>query len=72
MIFYYFYDYFFFLNLLSMDEIVKIGPFTEKQLNLLGIVPKQVCYFSSLDKFCLGCRTIRQRAARWLIVLHPM
>jgi len=28
-------------------------------------------HFSSLYMFCLGCKTIRRRAARRLIVLHP-
>jgi hypothetical protein len=37
----------------------------------MGIVPKQVCHFSSLSIFCLGCKTISRRAARRLIVLHP-
>src|ERR1700731_4101562 len=37
----------------------------------MGIVPKQVCHFSSLSILCLGCKTIRRRAARRLIVLHP-
>ena len=32
---------------------------------------KQVCHFSSLSMFCLGCKTISRRAARRLIVLHP-
>ena len=48
-----------------------INPFPDEQLNLLGIVPKQVCHFSSLSIFCLGCKTISRRAARRLIVLHP-
>jgi len=45
-----------------------INPFPDEQLNLDG--PKQVCHFSSLSMFCLGCKTISRRAARWLIVLH--
>jgi hypothetical protein len=47
------------------------NPFSDKQLTLLGIVPQQACHFSSLSIFCLGCKTIRRRAARRLIVLHP-
>src|ERR1700721_2041360 len=46
------------------------NPFPDEQLNLLGIVPKQVCHFSSLCIFCLGCNTISRRAVRRLIVLH--
>jgi hypothetical protein len=45
--------------------------FADKQLTLLGIMPKQVCQFSSLSIFCLGCKTISRRAARRLIVLDP-
>jgi len=41
------------------------------QLYLLGTMPKQVCQFSSLSIFCLGCKIISQRAACRLIVLHP-
>src|SRR6202021_2377320 len=60
-----------------------VNPFPDEQLNLLGIVPKQVCHFSSLSIFCFGCKTIRRRAAlpliacversraRRLIALHP-
>ena len=48
-----------------------VNPFTDKQLNLLGIVPKQVWNFSSLSIFCLGCKTISRRAACRLIVLYP-
>src|ERR1700721_2907226 len=48
-----------------------INSFPDKWLNLLGIVPEQVCHFSSLSIFCLGCKTISRRAARRLIVLHP-
>jgi len=47
---------------LSAIKIIMLGiyinPFTDEQLNLLGTLPKQVCYFSSLYKFCLGCKTI--------------
>jgi len=32
---------------------------------------EQVCHFSSLYVFCLGCKTISRRAARPLIVLYP-
>jgi len=46
------------------------NPFPDKQQNLLGTVPKQVCHLSSLSIFCLGCKTISRRAARCLIVLH--
>jgi len=31
----------------------------------------QICHFSSLSIFCLGCKAISRRAARRLIVLHP-
>jgi len=31
----------------------------------------QVCHFSSLYIFCLGCKTISRRAARRLILFHP-
>ncbi len=31
-------------------------PFPDEQLNLLDIVPKQVCHFSSFSIFCLGCK----------------
>ncbi len=48
-----------------------INPIPVKQLNLLGSLPKQVCHFSSLSRFCLRCKTISWRAARRLIVLHP-
>jgi hypothetical protein len=41
------------------------------QLNLLGIVPNEVCHSSSLSIFSLGHKTISRRAARRLIVLHP-
>jgi len=50
------------------------GPLTlsvTTELNLLGIVPKQVCNFSSLSIYCLGCKTISRQAARRLIILHP-
>jgi len=47
------------------------NPFTDKQLNLLGNVPKQACHFGSVFVFCLGCKTVSRRAARLLIVLHP-
>src|ERR1700731_3591451 len=50
------------------------NPFPDKQLKLLGILPEQVCHFSSLpifSIFCLGCKRISQRAARRLILLHP-
>jgi len=40
-----------------------INPFTYEQLNLLDTVPKQVCHFSSLYIFCLGCKTISRRSA---------
>jgi len=49
----------------------QIDPLTDKQLNLLGIVPEQVCHFGSLDIFRLGCKTIGRRAARRLFLLHP-
>jgi len=48
-----------------------LNPCTDEQLNLLGTVPEQVCNFSPLPIFCLGCKTISRRAARWLIGLHP-
>jgi len=48
-----------------------INPFTNEKLDLLGTVPKQVCHFSSLSIFCLGCNMMSRRAARCLIVLHP-
>jgi len=48
-----------------------VDPFTDKRLNLHSMVPKQVCYFSSLSVFCLGRKTISRQAARRLIVLHP-
>jgi len=39
---------------------------------ICGIVPKQICHFSQLSIFCLGCKTISRRAARRrLLVLHP-
>jgi len=47
------------------------NPFPDEQLTLLGIVPKQVCHFSSLSIFGLGCITISWRTARRLIVFHP-
>jgi hypothetical protein len=47
------------------------NPFPDEQLNLLGVVPEQVCHFSSLSALCLGCKTISRRVARRLIVLHP-
>jgi hypothetical protein len=47
------------------------NPFPDKQLTLLGIMPKQVCHFSSLSIFCLGCKMISRRAAHRLIVLRP-
>jgi hypothetical protein len=48
-----------------------VNPLTDEHLNLLGTVKKQVCHFSSLFIFCLGCKTISRRAASRLIVLHP-
>jgi len=48
-----------------------INPLNYKQLNLLRIVPEQVCDFSSLSIFCLECKTFSRRAAQRLIVLHP-
>jgi hypothetical protein len=47
------------------------NPFLVEPLNLLGTLPKQVCYFSSLSIFCLGSKTISRRAASRMIVLHP-
>jgi len=49
----------------------RFNPFPDELLNLLGTVPEQVCQFSSLPTFCLGCKTISRRAARRLIALHP-
>jgi len=37
----------------------------------MGNVPEQVCHFSSLSTFCLGCKTISRRAARRPIAPHP-
>src|ERR1700721_108198 len=51
--------------------LMKFNPFPDKQLTLLGTVPKPVCHFRSLSIFCLGCKTISRRAACRLIVLHP-
>jgi hypothetical protein len=57
--------------LFSSSLTVKgFNPFPDEQLNLLDIVPKPVCHFSSLSIFCLGCKTISQPAS-WLIALHP-
>ena len=36
--------------------LIIFNPFTDKQLNLFGTVPKQVCYFSSLSIFCFECK----------------
>jgi hypothetical protein len=44
--------------------IEKFNPFPGEQQNLLGIVPKDVCHFSKLFIFCLGCKKINPRAAR--------
>jgi len=52
-------------------DTLEFNPSPDKQITLLGIVPKQVCHFRSLSVFCLGCRAISWRAARLLIVLHP-
>jgi len=53
-------------------HFICFNPFPEaQQLILLGIVPKQVCRFSSLSISCSGCKTNSRRAARRLIVLHP-
>jgi len=49
-------------------DVQELNPFPDEQPNLLDIVPKQVCHFSSHSIFCLGCKTISQRAARGLIV----
>jgi len=54
-----------------MYGVVYFNAFPDEQLNLFGIVRKQVGNFSSLNIFCLGCNTISRRAARRLIVLHP-
>jgi len=48
-----------------------INPLPDEQLNLLGIVPKQVGHLSLLSILCLGCKNDQWRAARRLIVLHP-
>jgi len=44
-----------------------LNPFTDKQLNFLGTVPKQVCHYNLLSILCLGFKTISQRA----VILHP-
>jgi len=54
-----------------LTNIYFINPFTDEQQNLLGIMPKQVCHFSSLFIYCFGCKMISREAARGLIVLHP-
>jgi len=53
-----------------LHAIFLFNPFPDKQLTSLGIMSKEVCRFGSLSIFCLGCKTIRWRAARLLIVLH--
>jgi hypothetical protein len=58
-------------ELINIQQQFSIYPFPDEQLNLLGIISKQACNFSSLSIFCLGCKTISRRAARRLIVLHP-
>jgi len=47
------------------------NPFPDKQLSLLGTVPKPVFFFNSLSTFCLRCEMISRRAARRLVDLHP-
>ena len=37
----------------------------------MAFCQNKFCRFSSLSIFCLECKTISRRAARWLIVLHP-
>jgi hypothetical protein len=61
------FDYYQASNQVSLSA----NPFTDEQLNLLGTVPKQVCHFSSLYIFSLGCKMISRQAARRLIVFHP-
>jgi len=53
-----------------------VNPLTDSQLNFVVCFfcphqSEQVCHFSSLSRFCQGCKTISRRAARWLIVLRP-
>jgi hypothetical protein len=52
-------------------SILMINLFPDKQLNLLCMEQKQVFNFCSIFIHCLGCKTLSQRAARRLIVLHP-
>jgi len=47
---------------------ISFNPFPDEQLNLLGTAPKQVCHFSSLYIYCLGCKN--DQRARRLIILH--
>jgi len=56
---------------IATQLISMFNPFPDEQLNFLGILPEQVCHFSSLSIFCLGCKTSIRRGARRLIVLHP-
>jgi hypothetical protein len=56
---------------LTVVRVCWFNPFPDKQPNVVGVVPEQICHFSSLDIFCLGCKTISRRSARELIVLHP-
>ena len=37
----------------------------------MGVVPKQVCHFSSLSIFAEDAKAISRRAARRLIALYP-
>jgi len=47
---------FVFYHIINVFLIISSNPFTDKQLNLLGIVPKPVCHFGSLSVFCLGSK----------------
>jgi len=31
-------------------KLTPLNPFTDEQLNLLGIVPKEVCHFTSINQ----------------------
>jgi len=48
------------------------NPLTDEQhFNAPQNVTSCFCFFSSLGVFCLRRETIRRRATRWLMVLHP-
>jgi len=59
-------------QILMVPTKFDFNPLPDEQLNLLVTVSKQVCHFSSLSLFCVGCKTKYRKLAKTLDFVHQM